>query len=541
MKWWRCWWPETVVYLATVLAIVWPWVVRRGYIFLTDLSWGPHMQPLEWFRSDWLFSWLIWLITQVIPADVVEKIFIITTVSVVLWGGRVIARQFTADRRVRVLVSLFLLFNPFVYDRMLYGQVGVVLAFGLAALTFGWLTEFFITTRLTFAVRAAIALAIALQFSVHFGLLVVPLMVVAAVGGLCQPRPWPWRRWCLAAGIGAVIVLGLNAQWLWSISTGQSDALGYAAKHIQRSELTAFQTSGATPKQALANVLMMSGFWGKDQWRYVDLTKITENWGRSFYFLLPILIGGIVAAWRNRNQRWLMVGSVIAVVLGALLALGIRLPVVREATLWLFDHWVVYRGLRETQKWVALVVIGYAVILAIGLRHLFNHPTGERWSGLLTALIGLVIIFQAPILLFGFHGQTEAVTYPADWYTAEEITATNGCNQHVLVLPWHLYVGLNFAGTVTRNPAPYFFRCPVVTGSNMELTGVAGYEVRPDSQEVAPWIASRGQNKTVLENANVGYVVLLREADWRQYEWLAQQDYLELVHDVPLVQVYRVR
>jgi|GEM_PF-2502185 len=535
------WWLEIIVYVGVVLAIVGPWVIRPGYIFLTDLSWGPHMAPLAWFRSDWLFSWVVWLLTQVIPADVVEKVFIITALAIILWGGRIIACQYTTDRRVRVLASLFLLFNPFVYDRLLYGQVGIVLAFGLTTLMFGWLVEFFRTARFRNVIQSAVALAFALQFSVQFALLAVPLMVLAMLWGIRQYWPVPWKKWLLAAGIGVVIVVVLNGQWLWSISTGQSDALGYAAKHIQRSELVAFQTAGTTPARALANVLMMSGFWGKDQWRYADLTKIAENWGRSFYFLLPVLIGGVIAGWRNRSYRWLVVGSVVMIGGAALLALGIRLPGIREITLWLFDHWVVYRGLRETQKWVAVIVIGYAIILAIGLHHLFLHPAGERRSGLLTVLIGLIIIFQAPLLLFGFQGQARATLYPADWYTADAlITPADGCRGKTLVLPWHLYMSFDFIGTVTRNPAQYFFHCPVIVGSNMELTQVTGYETQPESQQVLPWLTSQGADASMLMASSVNYVVLLKELDWTQYAWLEEQPYLEQISDLPMVRVYRV-
>jgi len=93
----------------------------------------------------------------------------------------------------------------------------------------------------------------------------------------------------------AVIALALNANWVIGSLTGKSAMSEFINTGITRQDLVAFQTSGKTSADALGNVLMMSGFWGKDQFRYVDLTTVTNNWGRSFSCCFRLFFGVL---WR---------------------------------------------------------------------------------------------------------------------------------------------------------------------------------------------------------------------------------------------------
>ena len=71
--------------------------------------------------------------------------------------------------------------------------------------------------------------------------------------------------------------------------------------------------------------------------------------------------------------------------------------------------------MRESQKWVSLLVVVYGIFLALALDRLFSKKIIEKNKVLSLIIIGGVIIMQAPLLLFAFGGQIKPTNYPKDW------------------------------------------------------------------------------------------------------------------------------
>ena len=145
----------------------------------------------------------------------------------------------------------------------------------------------------------------------------------------------------------------------------------FVEQGIKMQDLIAFQTAGKTPSETLSNVLLMSGFWGKDQYRYLDLTT-TPGWQRGFVFLTPLILYGVYLSFRRRSRevKFFSAGLLAVFALAIILAIGIKLPLTSGLTLFLYNYLPLYKGLREPQKWVAAIIPIYLVYLTLGTTRL---------------------------------------------------------------------------------------------------------------------------------------------------------------------------
>jgi len=534
------WLKEYGPYLAAVLAIALPWLARPGYLFFTDMSWGPNLH-YDWRDNSFLLKLAVRCLAVIFPVDLIEKSYISAALLAVVLGGKRLAERFLEDKRLVFAVSLFALFNPFVYDRMGYGQVGIVAALGFLFLAVGDLLEY-PDQGAGRAVRAGLWAGLAVQFSPHFVFFFGAFAALSLALVLLGRDPRTLRRALGHFSFMALIIVALNLNWI-AASFGEVGEVGRSiSAGIQRQDLAAFQTSGASGADALRNVLMLSGFWGKDQLRYLDLGAAMPGWGRGFLVLLPLIIWGVVAGWRERRTRRLTAG-LLAVFAGAvILAVGIRVPVASELTYWLFDHLPLYKGMRETQKWTAVIAAVYALFLALGARQLFRLKIIQANRSVSALFLAGVMIMQAPLLLFGLAGQVSPRPFPADWAEIDQrLAGESRCQGSVLFLPWHMYMSFGWAGGIIAAPAKEYFRCPVIQGTNMEWKGIYDNSGDPRSEAIQDWLSRRGATDLLRSGSlDIRYVLLAKEADWRIYSWLDGLTELRSVSETENLRLYEV-
>ncbi|MBU4481718.1 hypothetical protein KKH59_05440, partial [Patescibacteria group bacterium] len=337
-----------------------------------------------------------------------------------------------------------------------------------------------------------------------------------------------------------LIVGAINFNWLYGAFFGESKTPKFV--EITEQDLAAFKTRGETAFEVVQNVFLMSGFWGMEQFRYESLKNIKENWGRSFYFLLPVIILGLVYNFKDKEKRGLNIGLIIIYVTAFVLALGIALPITSKITLWLFNELPFYKGLREPQKWVAVMAAVYEVLLVCGLVQLFKRKIVINNKGLTSFLLTFIILLQAPLMVWGGAGQIRPIEYPKDWYEMNDfIVKETNCQKKILFLPWHLYLSFKWVGNIIANPSPSFFQCPVIFGENMEFGGIFGHSAEPDKREVERWALNVGRTNLLEENKlNIGYIVLAKEVDWQNYLWLGNYPNIKLVKETENLLVYKV-
>jgi len=116
------------------------------------------------------------------------------------------------------------------------------------------------------------------------------------------------------------------------------------------------------------------------------------------------------------------------------------------------------------------------------------------------------------------------------------------CSDRILFLPWHLYMGFSWAGKIMANPAPAFFSCPVLSGTDMEWGGIYDNSGNPDSRAIVAWMTARGKGgMPAVAGVPIRYIVLAKEVDFTSYLWIANLPYVKLISDTPTLFVYEVK
>lgn len=549
-------------YLLVILAITAPWLSRSGYLFFTDNVWGPDIK-LDWTNSWFLFNSLVSGLSFIFPVHFLEKAFIAGVLILILLGGRLFVKTvsdyYGRSETVHVLprglvftLSLFALFNPFVYDRALYGQFSVLIAYGCLLFVSAYLFKTWQTLDFKYLWRSAVFSGLALLFSVHFIFLLIPFYLLFAIELFLKRREiktaGQTKIFWLTCLLSIVIILIINANWLIAMAVKASSLTDFVEQGITSQDLIAFQTAGKNGTETLTNVLFMSGFWGKNQYRYLDLTT-TSGWQRSFILLTPIILYGVYLTFRRRSHeaKILSSGLLIIFILAVFLALGIKSPLSRGLTLFLYNYLPLYKGLREPQKWVAVIIPIYLFYLTLGTWRLSRIKViadNIVASGLILAA---VIVMQAPSLLWGFNRQAVPTSYPNDWNVVDKLLVNRssqsyGCSDKILFLPWHMYMSFNWARKVIANPAPTFFTCPVVSGTNMEWGGIYDNSRLPDGVAVASWIKKKGNNGApILTSSPIRYIILAKELDFTSYLWINNLPYIRPLLETTTLLVYEVK
>jgi hypothetical protein len=536
-----------------VLSITLPWFFVPGYLFFTDSVWGPTIST-DWHSASYLVNICVLILSKVIPVDVLEKLFISGVFAVLLWGGKRFVEEsvrlfgIASNYWLVFTVSLFAVFNPFVYDRVLYGQLGVAISLGFLFLFIAELSAYFREQRMVNAIRVGIFSGLSILFASQYVFFDVLLGLVFVCNAILQ-KNIQWKKILLQLGMAIVIALAINANWFIANANPQSQLNGFISQGISTQDLTAFETAGTTNLQVVTNVLMMSGFWGKDQYRYLDLTKVGYNWGRSFFILLPIIFIGVSVALRRKETRILSIFLFLAFCIATILAIGIRLPFCRGITEFLFAHLPFYKGLREPQKWVSILVTIYFMYLAIGSAWILRLKIISRNAFICGCVLVGVIIMQAPFLLFGLYGQVSPTPYPQDWYQANQlIIQTNehnashtACQGNTLFLPWHLYMSFSWIGNIVATPAQNFFTCPILSSQAMEWGGIYDNSTSPTDAVVEAWLQGKGDTDLLTQQTiPVQYIILAKEVDWQKYVWIENLSGVHMVQNSPTLMVFSV-
>jgi len=515
---------------------------------------GPHI-ILDWNSASFLFNLIIKFLAYFTPIDILQKFFISSILLILLVGSKKLIEEtirLTTDNAQEprhwlvFILSLFTVFNPFVYDRIMYGQFGIVAALGFLILSLGNIFAYLRTKSIKNMVWFGVFAGFMALSSVHFIAFLFLLTILLLTYGLIKKQV-SGKILLKHLALALIIILVLNINWILGLKNPDSRLGNFIKKGVTNKELIAFQTSGKTNGEVITNVLMMSGFWGKDQMRYSDLTQSESNWQRSFFFLLPIILVGLTISFKNKHSRFLSGGFVILFIIACTLAIGVRLPISREITQLLHYYLPPYVAFREPQKWVAVIVVIYLFYLTTGAHYLLIKRIIKKNELLSGIILSSIIILQAPLLLLGLNGQVTPTEYPEDWHEINRYITLNqpsnerGCNGNILFLPWHLYMSFNWIGNVVANPTPKFFTCLVISGTNMEWGGIDNDSPDVKSTLVSEWIKKQGNTDLLSpKTLNITYLILAKEVDWQKYLWIETLPSLTLVMETPSLKLYQV-
>ncbi len=434
------------------LAVFGPLLLGPGYWLFGDMVFVPE-QP---WKAAWLgldgalpravpMDALVSLVTQVVPGSWVQRGLL---VGGFVLGGVGIGRA-TREHAwfARAAAIVLLLWNPWVYERLLIGQWAILLGY----LALPWVV--LAARRLRADPRrgwpeAAIAVTVAAVCSPSSGVMAA---VALAVLGLTRDR-WTWL---------VTAVVGLVANLTWLVPALTADAAEVSTDGV----FAGFAARAESGAGLLASLASLGGIW--------KTSILPDARTGAVLVVLSCLLtvaaaAGLRRAVREHPGEW---RRLAALGLGALvIAAAPAVPGGAEVLEDLASRLPGLALLRDSHRFLAPL----GVVLALGaagaataVREQVRPGRGALWS-----VVGLIVV--APVLLlpalaWGAAGELERSSYPSEW---DEVADALGEDPgRVVVLPWEgSYRGYHWNHRrAVLDPAPRFFPGEVLVDDRVLL------------------------------------------------------------------------
>ena len=471
------------------------YVLVRDMVFVPRVPLGGQLLGVDGVPRGVPSELLVALATRVVAAGWLQDVVLLALVIGGAWGAARLAP--TSSRAGTVAAATVYGWSPYLHERLLLGQW---------ALLVGWAV-------LPWAVRAALdwrrgapgwwavaALAVAALGGAN-SLLLVGLTVV-----LCG-RP--------VRALGAVAVLGLP--WLVP-GLMQRGAAG------DPTGVEAFSSNSDTPFGVLGSLLTGGGVWSS--------TAVPPGRAAGSVIALAVLVVAVVGLplVRSRMGDRLLA----AALLGLLLALLGRLPLLDGALRWAVVHFPASGVLRDGQKWIAPHVLLVSAAVACGAERLLLRLPDLAPRRLAAALVVLAPLAALPGGAWGEGGRLSVSNYPADW---ERVTRQ--AHGAVLVLPWTLYRAFPWTDERTvLDPATKLLARPVLNDA-LPLTTLRVRGEDPLAARLDPAVRTGRPLLADLQAAGVSQVLVERTTAGPPVP-LALTEGLPVVADTPELTLYAV-
>lgn len=522
-------------------------LLKPGYVLTLDMVFTPRIPMPTEMGNNYLFISSLHFLNYLIPSQIIEKILLFL---IIFLSGIGMHRLIpTKNKWPKYFAALLYIFNPFVYSRFMAGHWVLLLAYAIFPFAVKSILDFFKAPDFKKALKIVIWLILISIFSLHSIIMIFVFFAFAFIFFIYKNRKNKQeivKILKLTAFIGLAFLL-LSCYWLVPFFT-QSTPTSELISSFDPRHILGFQTVADKNFGVLFNTAALYGFWGENEGRYEIGKQVIPFWYIISIIIFLLVIWGVISNFIKKNRRTEILIFVATSILAFILAVGVAYSPMSKFILWLYQKIPLLKGFREPQKFVALLVLSYAYLGALGVDDLLNRARRvKRFPRLLNMFLPsiflIIPLIYSPIMLWGFGGQLKAADYPKDWYQMNETLKADKEDFRVLFLPWHQYIGLLFAGRVIANPAQNFFEKPIIQGDNMEFGQIYSQSNNPDSKYIEDNIIKKGAS---IENAgeillplNIKYIILAKEADWKSYEYLDKQKDLKIFSETDNLKVYQ--
>lgn len=564
---------RVIIYII-ILAICLPFLIP-GHIFFLD-----RVMPISWFstrRGDNVAR--VWWVSQLfevfnMPQRILQKLILLSLFNLLVRGGCEIwnSKEDQSLGYVYILTILILIFSPFLYWRLMDGQVNVFLSYAMYPLFFicwwkrwGW----WATKRWIAWVLLSLLLSLTSMHNTYF------MLVVYGVGGILymiDNISVSWRRiitWWL--GILAINLIRLVPVLQWS----RENTADFVAQleSFWEPMLRAFQ-SDVQWKNVYLHHAMMQWYRGEGQWRFLSIANNDFSYAIGIVLLILCLAWVVhfllyQKSWPHRKLwLWILIVGVISYVLWiGISAENIFAPLNR----WLFENLPYYSGMREPHKWIMFLSLVYAFFVPYLFLVAHRRYPSRRWM-----LSGVLPIVYVPYMLRWGWGQIWVYKYPSERiearnYLSEQIDekyddceyqfdgekrVTSSMCYSSVVFPRHWYARVSWTNQTVLSSIMKFFHEDALYGDNLEMWDIYSRSTRLESKVVEKYISPRGRFRDEIDQDEldefmndlewlwIQYIVVLKEDDFEWYEifldMLVEDSQISVEIENDMVRVYKI-
>jgi hypothetical protein len=534
-----------LLFVFLTLVILLP-LFQRGFVFLLDMVWSSNMQLSDFTRNgiqpDLILSLILVFLNSFIPWDIVQKIIFVGLLLLPAITMYQLNKRFL-EVKWAVVAGVFYMVNPYVYERFLGGQWYVLLGYGMFPLVVKWFLEFIEKFDKRRFLKFCLLFSVYPIISLHWAYIATLFLLV--LGGVFVLVKWKdlyrfrnkfgmthigWK------GLKYIIVffcifLIVNSFWLLNISTVNNQVSTFTSE-----DLYIYRTLGDPHLGVFFNVLSLYGFW---QTGFLLPKDFNVYWP---FLTILVLIFSLIGEWYLIKKR-----DILAITLAVLfvpivfISVGYSSDFTRPIFVFFIDHLPLFKGFRDSSKFIGIIAFTYAFLLPIGVRETAKYLGSITFIGFkkYTSPFLLVIAFVIPLLMtntlfWGFHNQLATSDYPSGWYKVNKLLVHDQMVKKVLFLPWYGYLSMNFAQNRTiANPAPIFFQSTIIVSNSLN---------NPDKTEelstldekvllIKNGVESFDQDYNFFINLRISHIIISKAQDFNYYQNLLNNKRLVIVYE----------
>ncbi len=522
------------LFFAVVTTLIVAPLWRSGYLFLLD--WGIGSGSVDLWQNSFLQIILI-TVGAHMPYEIFQKMLLSSMIFFLGIGGYLFARQVVLDNEgkiVRDVVSyiggVFMIFNPFVYARLVDGQWYVVLGMICILYMIIFLLRFRCTEGkkdIIYGILWATSAVMFLQHAIFF------VFVVCGIFFIFLWKEKNTKNILMWMSILCVTLFFANLNvfigYVTLLSEEKVDLAQFNSAHRQ-----VFHTVGNGYASIYTNVLSLHGYWGEHENRFISTQEHVYVW-KPIFAVLCILI--MVGMWHRRNDRimqfFVSIGFVAYVL--SMGSEGVFAPISN----FLYVYVPFYEGLREPHKWVLILVICVEGAMLSGLAHVMQNCTRKVYPYLYGAFFIALIILYTPTMMWGFMGQVVPQNFPKEWYAVRTRIECESLTGKILFFPWHQYMEMDFLnGRKIANPARNFFGDCVISGDNIEAGHIYTQRSNDRSMRIEKYAGLGTIDVSVckefvrdMQDLSIKHIIMSKSEDFEKYAWITSCDHIVMVYD----------
>ena len=515
--------------------------IERGLFFSLDNSFADKATFVPLGNPNMIWGNCIWLLNQVFPMDIVQKIIYIGIMSIIVFGSWIVAP--TKNAYTKFVFTSLIAWNPFVIERLVAGQYLVLFGYGMIVqivarllASRNWKDDLYI----------AGLVVVTACFSVHFAAVGVGICLVRLIVRQMGKTKKLLSKENIPTTIGVFVILVMyvlfsfdNASWQYFMD-------------FSRNDLYAFKTGADDTWGIILSVLGGYGFWFETYEQFISAKTILPFWPVVAIATYGLGIVGYVKKWKTASsdlKESLMTLGIIWISC-LILVLGVAVPWLEQSSIWIYDHFRVLYILREPQKVVGVM----QVIIALGCVYALDDINiSKKWKYGIGIMASIYFIAMLIIVYMGVRMSS----YPKEWFSARTYLQENlKKTEKIILFPWHRNMPMSFAyGKYIANPSGEFFGGSAIMANNYDLQTLYSHDKSLERLHIEGLIAMEWDRKNLqgddveftpdwgvaVQAINAKYIVVLKEYDWKRYNFLRSEQSLKIVMENKKLIIYEVQ
>jgi hypothetical protein len=521
-----------LAFFLLLLAVFFP-LFHKGFIFSYD---GLFFYPKIVYKLHYLlpnqtyFLFLLNKLSYLIPTWLIQRLIWLSALYIGALGCFYLFKRI--HKLAGYLAGIFFIFNPFIYERMIMGQVMIILGFSLYPWVILLLKKYFRKKKIIFFLFASILAGVATLFFTHSLFILNLIVLVIFLHESMKNKNY--RKLAIHFIIYLIIIIVMNLNWFLP-SVSKSSSLAELSTQFEQSDFSFYATSSGKINNIWLNILTLNGHWAERE------NFFNYHLNSPVSMIASIIILGLVMAgtWLGVKDKKKRLAGGLAVLFGAVacvLAIGKAHFITAILVDPLYRYLPFYKGMREPEKWVVVLVLVYVYFLALFLNFSFKRFRKRKFIQWLIIVCLMVLpIVNTHQMLWGFNKQLKVGDFPKSWYEVNQFLAQQKNDFKVLFLPWHFYIDLSFAGRKIINPALGFFDKFTFIGSDIEVNNTY-YQIYNEELEVLEDQIELIKNNSCpdpmdFKEIRIKYIILAKEDDWQSYTGIKKCDNIRLIRD----------